>query len=154
MTDIDSRKPITPHGGSVCWNQWRQRWIMIFNQLKGEQSYLGEVWYAEAPTPAGPWTCAKKIITHNRYSLYNPKQHPYFDRDNGRIIYLEGTYSTTFSCDEKEATPRYDYNQLMYRVDLSDARLKDLRDTASPRNPLRDPQAQADGSIWAGAAKP
>lgn len=154
MTDIDSRKPITPHGGSVCWNRWRQRWIMIFNQLKGEHSYLGEVWYAEAPTPAGPWTCAKKIITHNRYSLYNPKQHPYFDRDNGRIIYLEGTYSTTFSCDEKQATPRYDYNQLMYRLDLSDARLKDLRDTTSPGNTLRDSQAQPDESIWAGAAKP
>jgi hypothetical protein len=148
MTDIESRKPITPHGGSVCWNRWRQRWLMIFNQSGGESSNLGEVWYAEAPTPAGPWTFARKIITHNRYSFYNPKQHPYFDRDNGRIVYLEGTYSFTFSGDEKQATPRYDYNQVMYRLDLSDPRLKEVWDTQSPESKLRDPPAKPDESMW------
>jgi hypothetical protein len=123
LYDIESGKAITPHNGSVFWNNWRKKWIMICNQTGGDTSNLGEVWYAEADTPTGPWAYARKIVTHNRYSFYNPKQHPYFDRDNGRVIYFEGTYSYTFSGDEKQATPYYDYNQIMYRLDLDDSRL-------------------------------
>ena len=85
-------------------------------------SMLGEVWYSEADTPLGPWVYARKIVTHDRYSFYNPKQHPEFDQDNGRIIYFEGTYTTTFS-GNPDPTPRYDYNQIMYQLDLSDRRL-------------------------------
>jgi hypothetical protein len=55
--------------------------------------------------------------------LYNPKQHPYFDQDGGRTIYFEGTYTQAFSGSEETATPRYDYNQIMYRLDLGDPRL-------------------------------
>ena len=40
---------------------------------------------------------ARKIVTHERYSFYNPKQHPFFDKEMGRIIYFEGTYAHTFS---------------------------------------------------------
>jgi hypothetical protein len=83
---------------------------------------LGEVSYAEADAPTGPWTTARKIVTHDKYSFYNPKQHPYFDQEGGRIIYFEGTYTKTFSGNE-QGTPRYDYNQIMYRLDLSDPRL-------------------------------
>ncbi len=45
-----------------------------------------------------------------------------FDQDDGRIIYFEGTYATTFS-GNPDPTPRYDYNQMMYQLDLSDPRL-------------------------------
>ena len=45
-----------------------------------------------------------------------------FDKDGGRVIFFEGTYTHTFS-GNATATPRYDYNQIMYRLDLSDARL-------------------------------
>jgi hypothetical protein len=38
------------------------------------------------------------------------------------VIYFEGTYTQTFS-GNPEATPRYDYNQIMYRLDLDDPRL-------------------------------
>jgi len=96
---------------------------MIFNQVGGSSSNLGEVWYAEADTPVGPWAYARKVVTHNRYSFYNPKQHPYFDKDGGRVIYFEGTYSYMFSGDEKQSTPYYDYNQMMYRLNLDDPRL-------------------------------
>lgn len=41
----------------------------------------------------------------------------------GRFVYFEGTYSTTFSRDA-EPTPRYDYNQIMYRLDLTHPRLQ------------------------------
>jgi len=123
LYDIESGKPITPHGGSVYYNSHRRRWIMIFVQHFGDSSLLGEVWYAEADTPVGQWAYARKIATHNKYSFYNPKQHPYFDQAGGRIVYFEGTYSHTFSGSPETATPRYDYNQIMYRLDLDDPRL-------------------------------
>jgi hypothetical protein len=39
------------------------------------------------------------------------------------VIYFEGTYNELIS-GAKQATPRYDYNQIMYRLDLDDPRLK------------------------------
>ena len=123
LYDIESGKAITPHGGSVYYNAFRKRWIMIFVQHFGDGSLLGEVWYAEADTPVGQWAYARKIATHKKYSFYNPKQHPYFDQDRGRLIYFEGTYSHTFSGSLETATPRYDYNQIMYRLNLDDPRL-------------------------------
>jgi len=122
LRDVDLGKVVLAHGGSVYWNAYRGRWVMIAVQSYGSNSYLGEVWYAEADTPLGPWIYARKIVTHDRYSFYNPKQHPMFDKENGRIIYFEGTYTTTFS-GNNDPTPRYDYNQVMYRLDLSDRRL-------------------------------
>ena len=77
----------------------------------------------EAPAPEGPWRRAVKILTHDRYSFYNPKQHPYWAREGGRVIYLEGTYTASFSGNPRH-TPRYDYNQLLYRLDLGGIRLK------------------------------
>ena len=121
--DVISGKKIPPHAGSVYFNAYRNKWIMIMHQKFGDSSNLGEVWYAEADTPVGPWAYARKIVTHKKYSFYNPQQHPYFDQDGGRIIYFEGTYTTTFSAPAETATPRYDYNQIMYRLDLEDSRL-------------------------------
>ncbi len=121
--DVTSGAKITPHGGSVYFNAHRRKWIAIFVQAGGSSSYLGGVWYAEADTPVGPWAYARKVATHNKYSFYNPKQHPYFDQDGGRTIYFEGTYSWTFSGSEERATPHYDYNQIMYRLNLDDPRL-------------------------------
>ena len=72
----------------------------------GGTSFLGEVWYAEADTPVGPWVYAVKVVTHDRYSFYNPKQHPMFDKDKGRFIYFEGTYTHIFS-GNPQTTPRY-----------------------------------------------
>jgi hypothetical protein len=121
LQDVDSGKPVLAHSGSVYWNAYRRRWIMIAVE-SGGTSPLGEVWFAEADTPTGPWVYAKKIVTHDQYSFYNPKQHPQFDKDNGRIIFFEGTYTALFS-GNKTPTPRYDYNQIMYKLDLGDPRL-------------------------------
>ncbi|MBW8041382.1 MAG: hypothetical protein FVQ85_15470 [Planctomycetes bacterium] len=123
LYDIESGKKISPHGGSVYFNAYRKRWIMITVQQFGEPSFLGEVWYAEADTPVGPWAYARKIVTHKKYSFYNPKQHPFFDQDGGRVLFFEGTYSHTFSGPAESATPRYDYNQIMYRLNVDDPRL-------------------------------
>ncbi|MEO6435272.1 MAG: hypothetical protein ABIP55_05870, partial [Tepidisphaeraceae bacterium] len=134
LTDVDSGKPIILHGGSVYWNEYRKRWIMIGLEVLGA-SVLGEIWFAESAKPEGPWVHAKRIATHHREAggdlnkradnqdFYNPKQHPFLDQEGGRIIYFEGTYTNSFSGNPVQ-TPRYEYNQVMYRLDLSDPRLK------------------------------
>lgn len=119
--DVLSGAPILIHYGSVYWNEHRQRWVMIAVQSMGA-SFLGEVWYLEADTPIGPWVYARKIVTHDKYSFYNPRRHVEFDEDGGRTMYFEGTYSQMFS-GAPTPTPYYDYNQIMYRLDLGDERL-------------------------------
>jgi len=121
LHDRETGKPIQAHGGSLAWNEFRQKWVMIVLETFGT-SFLGEIWYAEADTPLGPWQDAVKIVSHDNYSFYNPKQHPYFDQGGGRYIYFEGTYTHTFT-NNPDQTPRYDYNQIMYRLDLEDERL-------------------------------
>jgi len=116
-------KSVNYHRGHVTWNAWRKCWIDIFTEKGGSSSLLGETWYAEAPAPEGPWRTAVKILTHDKYTFYNPKQHPYWASEKGRVIYFEGTYTATFS-GNRNKTPRYDYNQILYRLDLADPRLK------------------------------
>ena len=126
LRDRDTGKVIEAHRGSIAWNEYRKRWTMLANEIGGKSSHLGEVWYAEADDPVGPWRYAVKVATHDRMSFYNPKQHPYFAKAGGKTIYFEGTYTHDFS-GNPDVTPRYEYNQVMYRLDLSDPR------TALPR---------------------
>ena len=120
--DVESAKLVRFHAGSVRWNEFRKKWIAIATEIGGT-SQLGEVWYSEADTPLGPWHHARRIVTHEHYSFYNPVQHDFLDEDGGRLIYFEGTYTHDFS-GNPEATPRYEYNQIMYRLDLADTRLR------------------------------
>lgn len=122
LLDRATGKAVRMHNGSVNWNSYRKKWVMIGNEIGGKPSHLGEVWYAEADAPTGPWRDAVKIVTHDRMDFYNPKHHPAFDRDGGRVIYFEGTYTNTFSGNPNQ-TPRYEYNQVMYKLDLADERL-------------------------------
>jgi hypothetical protein len=121
LQDADTGRPVSAHRGSVYWNAYRGRWVMVTCE-QGGASFLGETWYAEGDTPLGPWVYARKVVTHDRYSFYNPKQHPLFDKDGGRVIFFEGTYTNLFS-GNPDQTPRYDYNQVMYKLDLADPRL-------------------------------
>ncbi len=109
---------VWPHAGSVRWNLHRRAWVAIFVEFGGTASLLSDVWYAEAPDPAGPWRRAVRIATHGRYSFYNPVHHLFFDREGGRVMYFEGTLSETFSATQTPIA-RHDYNQLMYRLDLA-----------------------------------
>lgn len=124
--DASSGEAIRLHRGSVRWNAFRARWIMIANRLGAPESMLGDVYYAEAARPEGPWPRAVRVAVHGRYSFYNPVHHDFFDEAGGRRIYFEGTYTRTFS-DAPVATPRYEYNQILYRLDLSDPRLAPAR---------------------------
>ena len=121
LLDLDSGKVIRTQHGSVYYNELKRRYVMIISQIGGS-SLLGEVWYAEAPEPVGPWKYTRKIISHNNYSFYNPKQHPLFNIDGGRTIYFEGTYTNMFSGNENP-TPGYNYNQIMYKVDVRNPQL-------------------------------
>ena len=115
-------RPVHLARGSTYWNAYRGRWVLIGTEVGGTESNLGEVWFAEADSPLGPWAYARKVVTHDHYSFYNPKQHPAFSKAGGRIIFFEGTYTATFS-GNPEPTARYDYNQIAYKLDLDDARL-------------------------------
>jgi len=122
LRDIETGAAVQAHGGDARPNAFRDRWVLIAVQSFGKVSFLGEVWYAEADGPEGPWVYARKIATHPKMDFYNPLHHPYFDQDDGRLIYFEGTYVNTFAGNPM-TVPRYNYNQLMYRLDLGDERL-------------------------------
>ncbi|HTL56533.1 MAG TPA: hypothetical protein VL361_12690 [Candidatus Limnocylindrales bacterium] len=127
LRDPDSGKVVLLNNCSCFWNEYRRRYIMIACEALGA-TVLGEIWYSEADRPEGPWVYGRKIITHankkgDAHDFYNPTQHPFFDQKGGQIIYLEGSYVNTFS-GNPHPTPYYEYNQIMYRLDLADRRLK------------------------------
>lgn len=104
----------------VVWNEYRQRWILLLEDT-------GDVYYAEARRPEGPYGNAVKIIHHDEYNFYNVATHTFFNQERGKVIYLEGTYTDSFSR-AKEKTPRYNYNQVMYRLRLDDPRLQPAKE--------------------------
>ncbi len=115
LQDADGGKPIVLNNSSCFWNDYRKKYILIASEHLGATA-LGEVWYSEADQPEGPWVHARKIITHankpgDAHDFYNPTQHPFLDREGGRLIYLEGSYVNTFS-GNPHPTPYYEYNQI------------------------------------------
>ncbi|HAV64157.1 MAG TPA: hypothetical protein DCY13_17550 [Verrucomicrobiales bacterium] len=110
------------HSGGIAWSAFRQRWAAVFLQLGGEPSALGELWYAEAKSPFGPWGRAVKVLSHENYTFYNPKLHPDLTPAESPILLFEGTYTRQFA-NRPEPTPRHDYNQMLYRLDLDDPAL-------------------------------
>lgn len=113
----DGMQQVKPHRGAIAWNAFRSKWVTVFTQLYGDTSALGEIWYAEADAPTGLWQDAIKIVTHNNYTFYNPQLHPEFTPAGSPILLLEATYTHTFS-KTSDPTPRADYNQVLYRLDL------------------------------------
>ncbi len=110
---------VTPHRGAIAWNEYLRKWVTVFTQVNGSPSHLGEIWYAAADSPFGPWRNAVKVVTHSNYSFYNPQLHPEFTDPESPVLLFEATYTKTFSR-AKVATPRYDYNQVLYRLDLDE----------------------------------
>ena len=120
----ESREVQLPSGNlrpsCVVWNQYRKRWILLLENT-------GDVYYAEARQPEGPYGPAVKIIHHDQYNFYNVATHTFFNQEEDRVIYLEGTYTDAFS-GAPEKTPRYNYNQVQYRLQLDDPRLQVARE--------------------------
>jgi hypothetical protein len=119
MVDIQL-PPNATRPSCVAWNEYRGRWIMLLEDF-------GDVYYAEARTPEGPYGRAVQIIDHEQYNFYNVDTHTFFNQDGGRVIYLEGTYTDSFT-DAPQKTPRYNYNQVMYRLRLDDPRLAEAQE--------------------------
>lgn len=117
---------VKPHSGSIAWNDYRKKWVTIFVEYFGKPSPLGEVWYAEADSPMGPWGTAVKVLSHQDYTFYNPRIHPTLTPEGSPILLFEGTYTELFS-KARKATPRYDYNQILYRLDLNEAAFAAVR---------------------------
>jgi hypothetical protein len=122
LASADKAKLVKPHSGSVAWNAFRKRWVTVFMESFGKPSAHGELWYAEAEKPTGPWGRAVKVLTHENYTFYNPRLHPEFTPADSSILLFEGTYTMQFA-DKPAPTPRYDYNQILYRLDLDDPAL-------------------------------
>ena len=114
---------VQPHSGSIAWNPWRKRWVTVFMQAFGKPSGFGELWYAEADAPAGPWGPAVKVLSHDNYTFYNPRLHPEFTAEDSPLLLFEGTYTMQFA-DRPVPTARYEYNQILYRLDLDDPALR------------------------------
>lgn len=125
IQDIDTGKSIEPVEITTAWNPFLKKWTLLCGQIGGD-SNLGEIWLAYGNAPEGPWSPARKVATHampgDNNDFYNPMQHPELMRQGGRFIYFEGTFVNTFS-GNPHPTPRYNYNQIMYRIDLADPRL-------------------------------
>lgn len=115
----NSGDSVKPHRGAISWNDFRKKWVTVFTQHGGDSSFLGEIWYAESDTPTGPWKDAIKVVTHDQYTFYNPQLHSGFVPAGSPILLFEGTYTATFS-KASVATPRHDYNQILYRLDLDE----------------------------------
>ncbi len=122
LVSAEDGAAIKPHTGAIAWNAFRKRWVTVFLQAFGKPSSLGELWYAEADSPVGSWGKAVKILTHENYTFYNPQLHPDFTPTGSPILLFEGTYTSEFA-DHAPPTPRYNYNQILYRLDLDDPKL-------------------------------
>ena len=114
---------IKPHSGSIAWHPWRKRWVTVFMQSFGKPSVFGELWYAEADAPTGPWGIAVKVLSHDNYTFYNPRLHIEFTPEGSPHLFFEGTYTMQFA-NKPTPTPRHDYNQILYRLELDDPALK------------------------------
>ncbi len=123
LATATSTRRVKPHSGAIAWNAFRKRWVTVFMENFGKPSAFGEVWYAEADSPTGPWGPAVKILSHENYTFYNPTLHAEFTPEGSPILLFEGTYTRDFA-DRPPPTPRFEYNQMLYRLDLNDPALK------------------------------
>ena len=67
-----------------------------------------------------------KVITHDNYTFYNPRIHPEMTPEGSPILLFEGTYTAEFA-NRPEPTARWNYNQVLYRLDLDDPALAPAR---------------------------
>ena len=127
LKDIETGARVQTHNASVFWNEYRQRWVAVLQQNWGA-TMIGEAWYFEGDTPLGPWIYGAKLHTHanpgtmGSYHFYNLLQHPDYSKDGGRVIFYEGTYTSWLAGPDHD-TPEYNYNQMMYKVELDDPRV-------------------------------
>lgn len=113
---------VVPAAGHMVWSGYKRKYVAIVQQKFGKPSGFGEVWYVESQSPYGPWENAVKVVTHDNYTFYNPVIHMEGRDPKSSVLLFEGTYTASFA-DRPPKTPRWDYTQVLYRLDLDDPRL-------------------------------
>lgn len=130
LRDVHTGQFVSASQCAVAWNPHLKLWVNIVQQRFGD-SFAGEIWLSTANSPVGPWGHCVKVATHhmdqdtyksNSNDFYNPVQHHELMQEGGRVVYFSGTFTNTFS-GNPWPTPYYDYNNIMYRLDLDDPRL-------------------------------
>ena len=109
---------VKAHSGAIGWSAFLGKWVAVFTRNKGAASQLGEVWMATAASAEGPWKNAVKIADHGTMTFYNPRIQTRRGVVEGKTLLFEGTISTFFT-NHAPPIPRHDYNQILYRLDLS-----------------------------------
>ncbi len=66
------------------------------------------------------------MLSHDNYTFYNPQLHIGLAPEDASFLLFEGTYTQLFSGNPLR-TPRDDYNQVLYRLDLDDPGLAAAR---------------------------
>ena len=67
-----------------------------------------------------------KVLSHENYTFYNPQIDFQLTPADSPVLLFEGTYTAEFA-DHPSKTPRYNYNQILYRLDLDDPALAPAR---------------------------
>ncbi len=159
IRDVTTGKPVIIHAGSVDWNPYLKRWLLIGESISsltaniqkkmidgkpwvctagihlqrigtkgwmvvnnGGTGSMGDIYAAVGDTPLGPWGYAQRVASFSWMSFYNPCEDWFFNQHHGRKVFFEATYSSMFS-PSHTPTPRYNYNQLMYSLNLANPRL-------------------------------
>ena len=118
-------RSVVPHRGSIVWSDHRQKWICIFTQEGGQSSHLGEIWFCESDMPfGGTWSSCVQVLSHKNYTFYNPRVVWEWSPPDADFLLFEGTYSNSFTRGSTVATPHYDYNQILYRLNFEDLPIK------------------------------
>ena len=112
-TYVDGKK-FEAVGGQMMWSAVRRKWVGICMQKWN----LGALCYIEADSPFGPWTGGRQIVRHENYTFYNPIIHVECG-PNSPYVLFEATYTDAFT-GNANPTPRYNYTQMLYRLDFKD----------------------------------
>lgn len=124
LRDVETGSALQTNGaGGQAWLKRSQRFARVMQQVGGSSSFLGEVWYAEADTPMGPWIYARKILSHDRYGFAGPYIHGEHDTAAGPVLLFEGSYTDALAGASFPRTARYHRNQLVYALPLDEPRL-------------------------------
>ena len=115
-------RDVPVHSSAIAWNVHRGKWITIASEQRpGAAAASGRLWYAEAAAPDGTWTGAHCIVDHEPVGLADPVHLEAWGQDGGKVIFFDVTVES--GPPNSSVVPRYDQNRMMFRLDLTDARL-------------------------------
>lgn len=121
LHDHDSGDALRAHGGSLAWNEYRQRWVMIASKHGArrcsEKYGMPRPKHLSVPGRT-PSRSSRTTTTVSTIPSSIPTSIKMAD-DSSTLKERTPIHSPTIPTQ----TPRYDYNQIMYRLDLADERL-------------------------------